>query len=101
MYIVLRTEEFEKWFAKQSKKEQGQINSRIARIRENGHLGAAKKLDDSLAELKWKNGRRIYFTISYDEDGNLIILLLGGNKNTQQKDIKKAKSIIKKLSEDS
>ena len=100
MYRVLRTREFEEQFNKQNNKEQGQINSRIARIREDGHFGIAKKLDNSLAELKWKNGRRIYFTTTYDDDGNLIILLLGGNKNTQQKDIKKAKSIIRKLNEE-
>lgn len=59
-----------------------------------------KKLAGSLAELKWGNGRRIYFTLTKDELGNIIILLIGGNKNSQDKDIRKAKSILKKISED-
>ena len=86
----------------QTIKEQAQIQARIARIRTDGHFGIAKKLAESLAELKWGNGRRIYFTLTKDndEDGNIIILLIGGNKNTQDKDIRKAKSILKKISED-
>ena len=100
MYRVLRAKDYDDWFNKQTKKEQTQIRSRIARIAKDGHFGIVRKLDDSLAELKWLNGRRIYFTTSYDDNGNLILLLLGGNKNTQAKDIKKAKSVIKKFSED-
>jgi putative addiction module killer protein len=50
--------------------------------------------------LKWGNGRRIYFTLVKDENDNIIILLLGGNKNSQDKDIQRAKSILKKISEE-
>jgi putative addiction module killer protein len=101
MYRVEETQEYIDWFDKQTIKEQGQVQARIARIRTDGHFGIAKKLDKSLAELKWRSGKRVYFTTTLDDDGNIIILLLGGNKNTQSKDIKKAKSIIKDLSEDS
>lgn len=101
MFKVKETKEYIDWFNKQSIKEQGQIQARIAKVRTGGHFGNAKKLDQSLAELKWKNGRRVYFTLALDGGGNIIILLLGGNKNSQSKDIKKAKAIIKKISEDS
>jgi len=30
-------------------------------------------------------------------DGKIIVLLIGGNKSTQQKDIEKAKEILKKI----
>lgn len=99
MFNVIETSQYIDWFNKQSAKEQGQIQSRIAKIRLEGHFGNAKKLNDSLAELKWKNGRRIYFAITVDEDGNTIILLLGGSKNSQSKDINKAKKILKNISE--
>lgn len=99
MYRVEETEEYVGWFKVQTIKEQAQIHARIARIRTEGYFGEAKKLAASLAELKWGNGRRIYFTLTKDADGNIIILLLGGNKNSQEKDIRKAKSILKKLSE--
>lgn len=100
MYTVVETEEYVDWYDEQTPKEQAQIQARIAKIRTHGHFGTAKKLDDSLAELKWRNGRRVYFTRTHDEEGNVIILLLGGNKNSQDKDIKKAKKILRNLAED-
>ena len=39
-------------------------------------------------------GYRIYFK---ETDGKIIILLIGGDKSTQQKDIEKAKAIWDKL----
>lgn len=97
MYNVLETKEYKNWFKEQTLKSQAQIQARIVRIRTEGHFGIVRKLDRDLAELKWKSGRRIYFSVSRDESGKIIILLLGGSKNTQAKDIKKARSIIQKL----
>ncbi len=53
-----------------------------------------------MAELKWKNGRRIYFSVTLEDDGQILILLLGGNKNGQNRDIRKAKLILQKLTGD-
>lgn len=100
MYRVVETKEYVDWFTKQTFKEKAQIQARISRIRTDGHFGIAKKLAESLAELKWGNGRRIYFTITTDEEGSIIILLIGGNKNSQDKDIRRAKSILKSMCED-
>lgn len=44
-------------------------------------------------ELRWKNGRRVYFAHIPEKK---VLLLLGGNKNGQDKDIRKAKSLLKK-----
>ncbi|NGX61581.1 MAG: hypothetical protein K940chlam9_01068 [Chlamydiae bacterium] len=57
---------------------------------------SAPKVQTSIAEvweLRWKNGRRIYFSFIPEKK---ILLLLGGNKNGQDKDIRKAKSLLKK-----
>lgn len=59
-----------------------------------GNFGDYKKLDFELSELRLKfgSGYRIYFS----EINNVIILLLsGGDKSTQNRDIKKAKEYLK------
>lgn len=54
MYRVFETKEYITWFTKQTKKDQGQIQARIAKIRINGYFGIAKKLTQSRTEVeKW------------------------------------------------
>jgi len=90
---VLRTEEFNIWFSKCSIKEQALIDARVSRIEAFDHFGNWKYLNDGVAELKWKSGLRIYFA----RVGQKIILLLnGGKKNAQKKDIQKAKNILQR-----
>lgn len=71
-----------------------QIYQRLARIRLYGHLGDYRMIDDELKELRFFNrsGTRIYFA---QIEG--IVLLLGGDKDTQQRDIQKAKAILKEF----
>jgi putative addiction module killer protein len=62
----------------------------IQRVAQGGAKKSVKNLKDGVFEIKIPHGPglRVYF----GEDGNKIILLLvGGNKGTQEKDIKKAK----------
>ena len=90
---IEQTTEFSDWFESLSLKEQLQIDSRIQRIRDHLHFGDVKNLGDGLAELRWKNGKRIYFA----KIGTTIILLLnGGLKNAQKKDIQKARILLKR-----
>ena len=73
--------------------EKLQVDSRIQRIRDHSHFGDAKSLGDGLAELKWKSGKRVYFA----KTGPVIILLLnGGLKNAQKKDIQKARILLER-----
>lgn len=72
-------------------KSQVQILGRISRIREEGYFGDYKKVDDLVWELRWKCGRRIYYAHIPEKK---ILLLLGGNKNGQSKDIRQAKKIL-------
>jgi putative addiction module killer protein len=67
----------------------GRINARIRRIEEFGNYGDCEPVGDGVYELKVDvgPGYRVYFGI----DGNEIILLLGGDKDSQDVDIKKAK----------
>lgn len=65
------------------------IRTRINRIR-LGNLGNCKSVGEGVSELKIKFGAgyRVYFG---QEGDKIIILLLGGDKSSQTKDIKQAK----------
>lgn len=63
-----RLPEFEKWLTQETAKSQLQIEGRLKRIRDDGHFGESRDLGDGLAELKWKNGRRVYFSMTIDAE---------------------------------
>ena len=94
-----RTSEYIEWYESQRPKEKAQIAKRLANIEEHGHFGTFKDLGDYLSELRWVNGRRIYYWIIEDDKGDLTLLILGVNKNGQDSDIKKAKKILKRYIE--
>lgn len=94
---IASTSDFDSWLEELPLKEELQIRKRLYIIEQEGHFGDCKYLDDSLFELRWKNGRRIYFAKLNDKK---IILLLGGRKNAQEKEIKKARLLLKRLSVD-
>ena len=95
MKIVYR-KEYMKWYFSLATNEHWQIQNRLENIEREGYFGHYKRIGKSecLWELKWKCGRRIYFTFF---DANTIVLLNGGNKNGQKKDIVQARKIIRQL----
>ncbi len=70
---------------------------RIQKIENDEHFGDSKPVGDGINELRinYAKGYRVYFR---EQDGKIILLLIGGDKSTQQQDIEKAKQIWKKLS---
>ncbi len=92
-YKIRYSDEYQEWFQDQSLKSRLQITDRLDRIRFEGHFGKHKAIDDVITELKWENGRRIYYAYAELRE---IILLIGGNKNGQSKNIRQAKSILEK-----
>lgn len=96
-YTTYETEDCSDWLAKETLKSRRQIQDRISKIEGEGYFGHHKYLEDEdLWELKFNDGRRIYYVIV---DETKVILLLGGNKNGQNKDIKKASNVLRKISE--
>ena len=74
-------------------KGQSRIQVRLDRL-EQGNLGDCKPVGEGVLELRinYGPGYRVYIA----EDGPVVVLLLiGGNKGTQTKDIKTAKSYWK------
>lgn len=95
-----KTPEFTSWLAHTQPKLRALVEARLSWLEEHNHFGDAKSIGDSLAELRWANGLRVYFTRAMDEHGNLVILLLGGVKNGQKKDIKQARILLGKYQAD-
>jgi putative addiction module killer protein len=97
MYFIEKTVEFDKWLRKlKDLRAKAKILFRIQRIENDGHFGDCEPVGDGVLELKinYAKGYRIYFN---EKDGKIIILLIGGDKSTQQKDIVKAKEILKRI----
>lgn len=98
-YRLLQTEEFENWLDQETARSQYQIDMRLAKVRLDGHFGTINNVSKNdkgctknrIWELKFNDGRRIYYA-SFPEQN--ILLMLGGNKNGQIKDITKAKGIF-------
>lgn len=96
MIEVQTSDDFDGWLATlRDRKAVAIISARILRVR-HGLLGDVKALGDSVSELRVDHGPgyRVYFT----RKGNqLVILLCGGDKSTQAKDIKRAKEMAARL----
>ena len=71
------------------------IQVRVDRL-VHGNPGQHRDLTDGVSELKidFGPGYRVYYT---ERDGELIVLLAGGDKSTQQKDIKLAIALARNL----
>jgi putative addiction module killer protein len=71
------------------------IQVRVDRLA-HGNPGQHRDLTDGVSELKidFGPGYRVYYT---ERDGELIVLLAGGDKSTQQKDIKSAIALARNL----
>jgi putative addiction module killer protein len=59
-------------------------------------FGECEPVGNGIRELKidYAKGYRVYFK---ESAGKIIILLIGGDKSTQQRDIEKAKEILKRI----
>jgi putative addiction module killer protein len=89
MVEVVRTDEFATWLEKlKDLSGKGRILRRLDRLAQ-GNPGDVRPIGKGLSELRlnFGPGYRVY----YLQDGNTLILLLcGGDKSTQQKDIARA-----------
>ena len=90
---VRKSTEFDSWLAGLSVDYKKAVYSRFYKIEKNRHFGDVKNLKQGLYELRWRNGMRVYFYRSGEES---IFILLGGLKNAQEKDIKKARILLRR-----
>ena len=95
-YQVLQTEQFARWFDElRDRQARARILVRIRRLSLGG-LGDAKRLGGGVSELRVHcgPGYRIYM-VRHGQTG--FILLAGGDKRTQAKDVVKAKELARGL----
>lgn len=98
MYTILRSKEFDKWLQKlKDSKGKARILARI-KSAELGNLGDAKPVGSGISEMRihYGPGYRVYFT---RRGKQLILLLIGGDKSSQKRDIQKAKALADSLEE--
>ena len=95
MIEVRQTEDFRHWLRGLADAQAGKrIAQRIVRV-QAGLLGDAKFFD-GIGELRidYGPGYRVYFV---QRGKVLIVLLAGGDKSTQSKDIKRARKLAKEV----
>jgi putative addiction module killer protein len=98
MFELKQTEAFRKWRTRlRDKRARTLIASRLDRLA-YGHAGDVEPVGEGISELRIHHGPgyRIYFQKRGETE---IILLCGGDKSSQRKDIKTAKRLLDELSE--
>ncbi len=90
---------YEEWFESlKDKRAQALVLSRIDRVR-LGNFGNCRSIGNGVYELKiyFGPGLRIYFGLQGEE---VVVLLCGGDKSSQGKDIAHAQEIWKEIKRD-
>jgi len=98
-YGLRSTENFEKWLAGiKDRPARNRILRRIDSMR-IGFFGDHKLISEGLYELRlfFGPGYRVYYTIQQKE---IILLLTGGDKSSQKRDISLAKRLLDLLEKD-
>lgn len=100
MYVIKWTPEFERWI--------NRLRDRTTRIRllrrlekaQRGLLGDVRPVGEGVYEMRefYGPGWRMYYV---HQDGQLIVMLGGGEKSTQEEDISAAKLMAARIKEDS
>ncbi|WP_229682983.1 type II toxin-antitoxin system RelE/ParE family toxin [Alloalcanivorax dieselolei] len=99
MKTILTTPEFDDWLQRlRDKQGKAKINARIRRL-SLGNPGDIEPVGSGISELRihYGPGYRVYLMARGLE---IIVLLVGGDKKTQSKDIKAAKALAKQYQED-
>jgi putative addiction module killer protein len=99
VFTVQQTEEFQRWLDDLADmRAQVRIVARI-RLAEAGSLGDWSPVSGNVSEMRihFGPGYRLYFT---RRGGVLIIMLAGGDKGSQARDIKRAQRIATELGEE-
>jgi putative addiction module killer protein len=96
MIEVRQTEEFIDWLKElRDVSARARIAKRIDRITHN-NFGDTKSVGDNVSELRFPfgPGYRVYYTMKGEV---VVILLCGGDKDSQSRDIERAKKLAREI----
>ncbi len=96
MIEIRQTIEYARWFgALRDRTAKARIDIRLRRL-SLGNPGDAKPVGDGISELRidYGPGYRIYYV---RQGSMLIVLLAGGDKSSQARDIRRAKELARDL----
>lgn len=96
MIEVRETDEYRHWFeGLRDLAAQMRIGVRIRRV-SLGNFGDTKSVGDGVSELRipYGSGYRVYFIRRGEA---VVILLAGGDKSSQRRDVERAKHLARKL----
>ncbi len=96
MIEIRQTETYSQWFSSlRDRQARARIDIRIRRL-SMGNPGDVNPVGKGVSELRidYGPGYRVYFI---QRGKTLIILLAGGDKRTQNRDIKKALELVQEL----
>ena len=96
MHTLIQTDVYKRWFtALRDARAQARINVRLRRV-ELGVLGDCKPVGEGVFELRvdYGPGYRVYFV---QRGYEVIILLAGGDKASQARDIKSALKLARNV----
>jgi putative addiction module killer protein len=94
--VIFTTAGFDRWFERlRDRNAAARVQARIDRA-EAGNLGDCKPVGGGVSEMRinYGPGYRVYFV---QRGLELIILLAGGDKGSQAKDIEAAKALAKQV----
>jgi len=96
---IRKTDVFAKWInSLKDIQAKARILARIERLA-FGHFGDVKSIGEGISEMRIHHGPgyRVYFK---KKDNQLVVLLAGGNKSSQSRDIRIAMELGRNLPED-
>lgn len=94
---VVQTDAFAKWLRDlKDLRARARIAARIERLRVSGHFGDVKAVGEGVGEMRIDHGPgyRLYFL---SRGNDVVILLCGGDKGSQARDVRAALSMAKEL----
>ena len=95
-YRIVTTDDFNRWLTRIRDRQAARAIARRLDRAAAGNLGDIKPVGQGVSEMRIfaGPGYRLYFTI---RDGELVILLCGGNKSTRSRDIARAQRILSEM----